>query len=399
MNANEISQITQWIQTHQTEIDTATNPVADGYISQADIAALISRGAPQDTPASVSQVATQASVWTEYLGAVSATQPQTTQGPYLSLNALNSGAGGTATITTPRTPFMEAAADPHIYQKDGQYYFLFTTGDGVWVRSASDLNQLPTAEPKKVWGWNEEIKGHVWAPEIAQINGKWYIYASGSLNPDIPDMRMFVLEADTNDPLGNYSYKGLLSDKQAIDQSVWQDPQTGQLWMTWSQWDPDQSIFIAKMKSPTEIDGVPVKISSPTNAWEGVGQPVNEGPQFLRYGDKMHIVFSASHCATPDYALATLTADANANWLDPASWKKSTSHVFSQNPSVGAYGTGHHSTFQSPDGQWWLAYHATSNPKGANDASRSTRVQPFSFDANGMPVFGTPNAQDPSTKT
>jgi len=394
MNGIDARPITEWLKSHQHAVDTATNPTADGFVSQSDVQALLAKGAPAGTPECVKAVAGHAPLWNEYLSAVRTANPKAVQQSYANLPEL--AATKPAPTATPRTPFMPAAADPHIYQKDGKYYFLFTTGDGVWVRSASDLNALPNAEPKKVWGWNHEIKGHVWAPEIAHLNGKWYIYASGSKNPDVPDMRMFVLESDTADPLGPYSYKGLLSDKPAIDQSVWQDPATGQLWMTWSQWDPDQSIFIAKMKSPTEIDGQPVKISAPTNNWERAGQPVNEGPQFLRQGDKMHIVMSVNHCVTPDYALATLTADAHANWLDPSAWKKSAGPVFSQNPAVQAYGTGHHSTFQSSDGQWWLAYHATANPKGANDASRSTRLQPFHFDAHNMPVFGTPKASDPA---
>jgi GH43 family beta-xylosidase len=297
-----------------------------------------------------------------------------------------------ASFTNPVKP---RAADPHISFKDGYYYFLFTTGDGVWVRRHSDFSKLGDAPASKVWGWNNIIKGHVWAPEIAYLNGRWYIYASGSLRADSSrpeDMRMFVLEANTENPLGSYTYKGLLTERSAIDASVWQNPESKQIWITWSQWAPEQSIYIAKMKSPIEIAARRVKISSPTQPWERDKWPVNEGPAFLPYGDKMHIVMSVNGCASPDYSLALLTAKKTDNWLDAETWQKSTGPVFTKDPGNGVFGPGHHSAFQDPKGQWWLAYHAVTSPNGACDDTRSTRVQPFDFDQNGAPKFGKPIA-------
>jgi len=292
-------------------------------------------------------------------------------------------------------PIKAGAADPHIYFKDGVYYFLYTTGDGVWVRSHADFSKVGEAHASKVWGWNHEIKGHVWAPEIAHLNGRWYIYASGSLRSDRSwpeDMRMFVLEAQTGDPLGQYAYKGLLSDKSAIDASVWQNPENQDIWITWSQWAPEQSIYIAKMSSPTTIARPRRKISSPTNAWERDKWPVNEGSAFLPYGDKMHIVMSVNGCASPDYSLALLTANKSDNWLNPQSWKKSDGYVFTKSPERQVFGTGHHSTFRDPNGNWWLAYHAVTDPNGGCDGRRSTRIQRFDFDSQGFPRFATPTA-------
>ena len=242
----------------------------------------------------------------------------------------------------------------------------------------------------------------MWAPEIHKINGKFYIYASGSVtgNSNPESMRMFVLEANTSDPMGAYTYKGLLSNNYAIDQSVWQDPADGSLYMSYSQWDNNipganpasliQCTYICKMISPTQM-GAGVRLSYPATSWEKYKWWVNEGQYFLKKGNKLHIVFSVSGCAAAEYSLAMLTCS-NGDYLNPAAWTKTTAPVFTQDPSKSVYGTGHHSTVQTPNGEWWLVYHAVSSSAGACDGTRSTRMQPFTFDANDNPVFGTPVA-------
>jgi GH43 family beta-xylosidase len=310
-----------------------------------------------------------------------------------------------AAQTTFTNPIKTSAADPQITYIDGYYYFLFTTGDGVWLRRHQNMHEVGNDAvngKKKVWGWNSEIVGHVWAPEIFKINGKFYIYASGSVtgNSNPESMRMFVLEANTADPFGAYTYKGLLSNKYAIDQSVWQDPSNNELYMSYSQWDNNipnanpasliQCTYICKMISPTQM-GTGVRLSYPATTWEKHKWWVNEGQYFLKKGNKLHIVFSVSGCAAAEYSLAILTCS-NGDYLNPSAWTKSTAPVFTQDPSINVYGTGHHATLQTPNGEWWLVYHAVSDAAGACDGTRSTRMQPFTFDANDNPVFGKPIA-------
>ncbi|MCX6182415.1 MAG: family 43 glycosylhydrolase [Bacteroidetes bacterium] len=302
-------------------------------------------------------------------------------------------------------PIKAGAADPQITYIDGYYYFLFTTGDGVWLRRHVNMHEVgndATNGAKKIWGWNSEIVAHVWAPEIHKINGKFYVYASGSItgNGNPESMRMFVLEANSADPFGAYTYKGLLSNNYAIDQSIWQDPSNGSIYMSYSQWDNNipsanpasliQCTYICKMISPTQM-GAGVRLSYPATTWEKYKWWVNEGQYFLKKGNKLHIVFSVSGCAAAEYSLAMLTCS-NGDYLNPSAWTKSTAPVFTQDPSINVYGTGHHSTVQTPNGEWWLVYHAVSDPAGSCGGIRSTRMQPFTFDGNDNPVFGKPVA-------
>jgi GH43 family beta-xylosidase len=279
--------------------------------------------------------------------------------------------------------------DPWVIQKDGFYYLLVTTGDGVWIHKSDKLENVGKANRVKVWSCpGGSITGNVWAPELHFLNNRWYIYTCGSISNN--QMHLFVLEGDSIDALKPYKYIGLLNPTaSAIDATVWQDPQDNAIYMAWSQWAPDQSIYIAKMKSPTELSTPYVKLSEPTSEWEQKGWNVNEGPEFIKHNNKLHIIFSVSGCSTSDYALARLTCS-NGDYLNPLAWTKSSAPVFKRSDENGVWGTGHNSFTKSPDGsEDWIVYHAKSSQINTN-SDRDIRIQKFTWDSLDYPVFGEP---------
>lgn len=85
----------------------------------------------------------------------------------------------------------------------------------------------------------------------------------------------------------------------------------------------------------------------------------------------MHF-YSASGSWTPYYCVGLLTADANANLLDPASWKKHPTPVFQQEPENEVFGPGGSSFVSSPDGkECYMLYHARQIPNDAPGAMDS----------------------------
>lgn len=77
--------------------------------------------------------------------------------------------------------------------------------------------------------------------------------------------------------------------------------------------------------------------------------------------------------------------------LDPASWSKSPEPVFQRSDANGVYGPGHNGFFTSPDGsESWIVYHANDSASGGCNNQRTTRAQPFSWNADGTPDFGAP---------
>ena len=82
--------------------------------------------------------------------------------------------------------------------------------------------------------------------------------------------------------------------------------------------------------------------------------------------------------------MLVLTGD---NILSKASWTKVDHAVFEGTDAV--VSPGHCSVFTSPDGsEYWLAYHV----RNTSNRRRELYVQRFTFDADGMPVFGEPIA-------
>ena len=107
--------------------------------------------------------------------------------------------------------------------------------------------------------------------------------------------------------------------------------------------------------------------------------------------DKLFIVYSASGCWTDFYALGVLTASADGDLMDAASWKKSAQPVFKQSLENKVFAPGHNSFFKSPDGKEdWILYHANSEPGQGCGKHRSPRAQKFTWNADGTPFFGEP---------
>jgi hypothetical protein len=86
-----------------------------------------------------------------------------------------------------------------------------------------------------------------------------------------------------------------------------------------------------------------------------------------------------------------VTASADGDLMNAASWKKSAQPVFKQSMERKVFAPGHNSFFKSPDGKEdWILYHANSEPGQGCGKHRSPRAQKFTWNANGTPYFGEP---------
>lgn len=118
---------------------------------------------------------------------------------------------------------------------------------------------------------------------------------------------------------------------------------------------------------------------------------MNEGPEILRHGDKLFLIYSASGCWTNSYELGMAAASASSDLLNASSWRKAALPVFWESPAAHAYGTGHNGFFKSPDGKEdWIVYHANPESNQGCGGKRSPRAQPFTWNADGTPDLGRP---------
>ena len=300
-------------------------------------------------------------------------------------------------------PVLRHGQDPWIVKYDGRYYYCCATGSGIAVSASSDLHRI--SRPRVVWtapgkGWNRSC---IWAPELHPYGGRWYIYyAAGESGPPFIHQRTGVLESVDDDPMGPYVDRGMLytgdtpgvpgSNRWSIDFTLLE--YGGKLYGIWSGWadaaDTDkteQNLYIAEMSDPCTVSSPRVLISEPDRQYEQGPLPLNEGPQVLRSGDDLFIVYSCGQSWLSSYKLSYLKLKPGADPMRRASWTKSRRPVFEGTDEV--FGVGHASFTTSPDDtEHYIVYHSKIAPEpGWN---RDVRIQRFGFDRRGRPVFGRP---------
>lgn len=306
-------------------------------------------------------------------------------------------------------PLIPRRADPHILRHtDGNYYFMGTVPeyDRLILRRSPTIAGLATAEEKVIWRKHATgpMGANVWAPEIHHLDGKWYIYFAAGEAEKIWNIRIYVLENAAANPLeGEWIERGQMDtgwSSFSLDASTFEH--RGRRYFLWAQKGPgskdNSNIYIAPMASPTKLAGPAVLLSQPEFDWERVRYAVNEGPVILKKNGRLFLTYSAAGTG-PEYCLGMLTADENADLLDPKSWTKSPTPVFTTSEENRIFGPGHHCFTVAEDGVTDLiVYHARSyrdiQGDPLKDPNRHTRVQPVKWRTDGSPDFGTPRPDD-----
>lgn len=310
-----------------------------------------------------------------------------------------------------QNPIIEFGQDPSVVQHHGYYYLVQSMGGSLTVAKSATITGLGSADPVKVFTPppNEPYSYDMWAPEIAYLQGKWYIYfaATEALDNNATH-RMYVLEADTDDPQGTWTMKGKVfdpeADRWAIDGVVFE--YQDKLYMIWSGWEMEvgdfpQNLYIAEMSDPLTLKSPRYLLSEPDQVWEQTVAALQEGPQVFIHNGQLSVVYSADASWMPAYKLGLLKLTGD-NLLDRNSWTK-VGPIFEKLPPV--YGPGHNSNpVTSPNGtEYWFLFHAKAkSTPGWED--RGIYAQKFEWAEDNTPIFGTPvspeNAQPvPSGET
>jgi GH43 family beta-xylosidase len=288
-----------------------------------------------------------------------------------------------------RNPLLPRGQDPSVVVHRGEWFLLQSAG-ALALRAATNLAGLATAPKLTVW---PKQCCNVWAPELTRLRERWWIhYAKDDGRNE--NHRMFALESVGDDPHGPYVDRGKVfdpaNDRWAIDGAPFEF--RGRLYFVWSGWpgatNGQQNLYLAPMTDPATLNGPRVLLSEPTEAWERIGLPLQEGPQPTVHDGRLFIVYSASGSWTDDYCLGLLEFTGD-DVLNPRHWRKHPRPVFAK--ANGTFGPGHHSMVRAPDDRWWNIYHAI-DESGGGWRKRSVRAQPFSWSDAGLPVFGEPLA-------
>ena len=282
-------------------------------------------------------------------------------------------------------------ADPFITMQPvgGRYLLLATTRRNITVWSGPTIAEAASASTvvfTPVDGLEQ-----LWSPTIWQRGGRWWIYFTAQMPGK--QHAIYVLESDTKDPLGSYTFRGALAlGRPSIDPSLL--TVNGVDYLMYVTVDGgENAIRMVRLAGPMQPVGESALIAEPEFGWEkGEGStknyPVDEGPTALYYDGKTFVVFSASDTASPRYCLGLLTLTGK-DPLQRGSWTKTARPVFEANPAGGVYGPGRGTFAEDKDGGWWLLYAAKATD-APTSAGRTTWAQRFRWKPDGSPDFGTP---------
>ena len=236
----------------------------------------------------------------------------------------------------------------------------------------------------------------VWSPTLWHLKGSWWIYFTAKVETE--KHAIYVLQSDTDDPLGSYTYRGALDlGREAIDPSLL--TVKGRNYLVYAGvGGGENAIYMVELANPLEPVGDEALIAEPEYPWEkGAGSaknyPVNEGPTALYHAGKTFLVYSGSETASTFYCLGLLTFQ-GGDPLERKNWIKTDHPILTQNPAAGIVGTGRGAFAHAADGTDWLLY-AAMPAEDARTARRAIRAQPFTWNADGSPNFGVVLADGP----
>lgn len=275
--------------------------------------------------------------------------------------------------------------DPWIVPYEDSMLLIQAAGDErrIVIRQFSDLEHMNRCHETVIWepGDDTDHGEQIWAPELHEIDGRWYIYYSASDGYG-RNHRTYVLEAA--DPFGPYREAGRICDPQhdtwAIDLTVLRHE--GALYAVWSGREGDekfpQNLYTAAMADPCTLAGERRLISAPEHDWEMSVAAINEAPEVLRNREqgKLFIIYSADASWTSAYKMGLLEWR-GGDVTSLTSWRK--------RPDPLALHGGHACFVETSDGRY-VVYHQklTSDPGWAD---RVIRWAPYRWDADGHPVM------------
>lgn len=340
--------------------------------------------------------------------------------------------GGNAVYTEYEEVLVEERADPYVIEgEDGYYYFTASYPvrgvndkegyDRIILRRSETLNGLAQASEITIWDEKDSKKAHpyIWAPELHNINGTWYVLFTASRGGSVWDIRPHMLKCVNNaDIMNPDSWKtedeSNLQEVKTLDGSSFADfsldmtyfESNGTHYVAWAEKPGGISnIYLATINpdEPWKLTSNPMLLTTPDYAWEWEGGTIiNEGPAVLKHDGKIFLCFSAA-AVDDTYCVGMVSAAEGADLMDKSSWTKHPYPLLTSDDFADQYGPGHNSFTVDENGNSVIVYHArprkcdsaeggcgfvNGNKNNAlQDPCRHARIKTLNFAADGTPVL------------
>lgn len=330
-------------------------------------------------------------------------------------------------------PLIAQRADPWVFKGDDNYYY-FTASypmvghddpngyDRVILRRSSTIEGLATAEEISIWHEKDcpSCYRYVWAPEIHQIDGTWFVFFTTSLSDNVWHIRPRVIACNQGDKdpykPENWEEVGHIMDTVEGDDyscnhfslDMTHFSSNGKHYVAWAEKPGTSDILLATVdgKEPWKMTSSYTLLTKPEYAWEHDGNTwVNEGPAVIKNNGKIYLAYSAS-AVNHTYCVGFVYADEDADLLDPNAWTKLRYPILStEDLPKEQNGPGHNSFTVDEYGNPMIIYHAR-NPQetidgGLYDPGRHAFAKSVNFAADGMPILNMTREQelDPNHRT
>lgn len=324
-------------------------------------------------------------------------------------------------MSTKTDIFIKDRADPFVSKgSDGYYYFTAsypmygkndTNGyDRIILRRSETIDGLAQAEEKVIWHEKDSDTSFrfIWAPEIHEINGRWYVFfAASGCNNNVWDINCHIIMCSGNDPYNDnwidmgkftacesddFSFRGFSLDMTHFECG-------GIHYVAWAQNGGNSNVYLATVdpESPWKTTCPATLLTKPEYDWEKVRIPVNEGPAAMIHNGKIFLAFSAS-ATGPEYCIGLMYADEKADLMNKDNWTKLASPLLTSDDLDGEYGPGHNSFVKDENGDWIFVYHSRdekcfkgecgySQYDSLYDPCRSARKRKVIWSCDGLPIL------------
>ena len=338
----------------------------------------------------------------------------------------------TGTLSNYSNPLIEERPDPQIVYDENAKCYYFTSSypaygdvnsgyDRLILRKADTIEGL-SDDSTEITIWKAPESGtmakHVWAPELHQIDGTWYVFFAAGNSDNVWAIRPYVLVCQGDDPYdaenwvdenGNAEIHAATSeqsgyfDSMSLDMTYFTNTDedgTEHHYVIWAELSPS-SLYMQEIdpQQPWTGKGEVILLTEPEYGWERDSELVNEGPAILKHDGKIFCTFSASGTG-PEYCIGLLYADEDADLMDADSWTKLSYPILTSQDVPGEYGPGHNSFTVDADGNPVFVYHARSeecyqdacayaSKDPLYDPCRQARVKNVHWSKDGLPILNT----------
>jgi len=294
--------------------------------------------------------------------------------------------------------------DP-VMARQGDAYYVFSTGPGITIYQSSDLEHWKwigrafETEPEWARRTVPGFNGHLWAPEIFEKDGRYFLYYSVSaFGKNTSAIGVTVNETlDPNSPGYRWIDQGLVlqsvphrDDWNAIDPAIVED-EDGTPWMSFgSFWGGIKLVRLdpglVRLAEPQEWHSLARRPRNPATPDDVAGDGAIEAPYVFRKNGWYYLFVSFDKCCRGMESTYKIMAGRSQSVTGPYV-DQDGKPMLEGGGSLVLEGThewvalGHNAAYTF-DGKDWLVCHAYET---ADDAKQKLRVLPMKWEG-GWPV-------------